>query len=120
MIENGNVIVYDYDGNSGKFLSVGIFDSAESVSYEWSAFNVGQFSIQARDDVPNANLLTRGRVVRIGGKATGIITTRKETLSQSLVQNTFNKTKKPLLLCSHYHGPKYRIFSIQGQFSDIS
>lgn len=38
----------------------------------------------------------------------------------SLVQNTFNKTKKPLLLCSHYHGPKYRIFSIQGQFSDIS
>ena len=82
MIENGNVIVYDYDGNSGKFLSVGIFDSAESVSYEWSAFNVGQFSIQARDDVPNAGLLSRGRVVRIGGKATGIITTRKETLSQ--------------------------------------
>lgn len=82
MIENGNVIVYDYDGNSGKFLSVGIFDSAESVSYEWSAFNAGQFSIQARDDVPNAGLLARGRVVRIGGKATGIITTRKETLSQ--------------------------------------
>lgn len=82
MIENGNVIVYDYDGNSGKFLSVGIFDSAESVSYEWSAFNVGQFSIQTRDDVPNADLLSRGRVVRIGGKATGIITTRKETLSQ--------------------------------------
>ena len=82
MIENGNIIVYDYDGNSGKFLSVGIFDSAESVSYEWSAFNVGQFSLQTRDDVPNANLLTRGRVVRIGGKATGIITTRKETLSQ--------------------------------------
>ena len=82
MIENGNVIVYDYDGNSGKFLSVGVFDSAESVSYEWSAFNVGQFSLQTRDDVPNANLLSRGRVVRIGGKATGIITTRKETLSQ--------------------------------------